>query len=240
MDGGLQLFSIDARSGELRAENTLDGPYYDVENIEENYQLPMGLRPDIMHREGSTLFMRGIPFDAKTLEQAPGKSQLKVSGGFLDDAFFKRMPWNFGKSGHARVLVHDNEHTYSLRMFDSMQGLSPHVFFTPGEQGYLLYAANPKTGKKPWSKRVPVRGRALVVTNEHLCLAGPPDVIDETDPLGAFEDRKGGVLKIFKKTSGEEIAEHQLPSPPVFHGAAAATRRLVLTLRDGTVVCFGK
>jgi outer membrane protein assembly factor BamB len=239
LDGGLRLFSLDARSGETIAENTINGPYYNVDNIEENYRLPMGLRTDIMHREGSTLFMRGVPFDPETLEQAKGKSQLKVSGGFLDDAYFKRMPWNFGKSGFARLLVHDNRHSYSLRMFDSLQGLSPHVFFTPGKEGYLLYAANPKTGKKPWEKRVPVRGRAMVVTNAHLCLAGPPDVIDEEDPLGAFEGRKGGLLKIFDKVSGEEIAEHQLPSPPVFHGMAAATTRLAISLRDGSVVCFG-
>jgi outer membrane protein assembly factor BamB len=239
LDGGLRLYSVDATSGAVRAERTIEGPHYTVDNIEENYRLPMGLRTDILHREGSTLFMRGIPFDPETLEQAKGKSQLKVSGGFLDDAYFKRMPWNFGKSGFARLLVNDNQHTYSLRMFDSLQGLSPHVFFTPGKQGYLLYAANPKTGRKPWEKRVPVRGRAMVVTNQRLCLAGPPDVVDPDDPLAAFEGRMGGLLKVFDKASGEELGEHELPSPPVFHGMAAATKRVVLSLRDGSVVCYG-
>ncbi len=77
------------------------------------------------------------------------------------------------------------------------------------------------------------------MTNDHVCLAGPPDIVDRKDPLGAFKGRKGGVLRIVDKSNGEMVGEHPLPSPPVFHGAAAAEGQLVLALRDGSVVCFG-
>jgi hypothetical protein len=240
LDGGLRLFSLDARSGELRAGNTLDGPHYDDASIEQNYQLPMGLRPDIFQVEDSKLFMHGDQFDPQTLGQIPGKPELKVNGGFLDDAYFKRMPWIIGKAGFSRVLVQDDENAYCLRMFDSLAGLDPKVFFTPGKKGYLLYATNPENGGSCWSTRVPVRGRAMVVTSEQLVLAGPPDIVDRKDPLGSFEGRLGGVLKIIDKTDGREITEHKLPSPPVFNGAAAAAGRLVLSLEDGSIVCFGR
>jgi hypothetical protein len=70
-------------------------------------------------------------------------------------------------------------------------------------------------------------------------VAGPPDVVDPDDPLAAFEDRKGGMLRIVDKADGRTVSEHQLASPPVFNGAAAAGGRLFLSLEDGTVACFG-
>jgi hypothetical protein len=124
-------------------------------------------------------------------------------------------------------------------MFDSLQGLDPKVYFTPGRKGYLLFSTNMKTGKAAWATRVPIRGRALVATAQQLCVAGPPDVVDPDDPLAAFEGRKGGVLRVVNKKDGETSAEFRLTAPPVFHGAAAANGRLVVTLEDGSVACFG-
>jgi hypothetical protein len=71
-----------------------------------------------------------------------------------------------------------------------------------------------------------------------LCVAGPPDVVSEDDPLGAFEGRLGGVLRLVNKTDGKQIAEHKLESPPIFNGAAVSDGRLFLSLEDGSVVCF--
>jgi hypothetical protein len=182
--------------------------------------------------------MRARKFDTALADQQ-GMPRLKLRGGFLDNAYFKRMPWSIAGSGHARLIVHDGLHAFGLRMFDSLQGLDPKVYFTPGKEGYLLFAHNLKTGKKSWSGRVPIRGRAMAVTSEHLCLAGPPDEIDPNDPLAAFEGRKGGVLWIVDKSDGRTVSQHSLTAPPVFNGVAAARGRLVLTLRDGSVVCFG-
>ncbi len=80
----------------------------------------------------------------------------------------------------------------------------------------------------------------MVAASDRLFTAGPPDVIDPKDPLGAFEGRKGGLLYAIDSTTGEHTAEHVLPSPPVFNGAAAARGKLFLALEDGSLVCFGK
>jgi hypothetical protein len=80
----------------------------------------------------------------------------------------------------------------------------------------------------------------LAVTEDQLCVAGSPDVVDPEDPLAAYEGRRGGILRVVGKDDGLTVSEHPLPSPPVFNGAAAANERLYLTLEDGTVVCFGR
>jgi outer membrane protein assembly factor BamB len=239
LDGGLWMFALDALSGELLTSTNITGPTYTVDNIEENYQLPMGTLPDIMLMEGDSLFMRGIKFD-EHLTRTRGKSNLQIRGGFLDDAYFKRMPWSMEKSGHARLIVYDDEQAYCLRMFDSLQGLDPKVYFTPGEAGYLLFAYQRNRRGPGWKQRVPIRGRAMAVTSDQLCVAGPPDVVLSEDPLAAFEGRLGGVLRILDKQSGQTQAEFSIDAPPVFNGIAAANGRMMLTLEDGSVACFGQ
>jgi hypothetical protein len=78
------------------------------------------------------------------------------------------------------------------------------------------------------------------VAGPRLFVAGPPDVVDPADPLGAFEGRKGGRLYIVDAASGERLAEHDLPSPPVFNGVAVARGRLFLAAEDGSLACFAK
>jgi outer membrane protein assembly factor BamB len=239
LDGGLQLIAADALTGEILHEKTLAGPSYTVDKLQQNYRLPMGVLPDILRMEDGALFMRSIKFDT-TLAQQRGVPRLKVQDGFLDDAYFKRMPWAIGRSGHARVLAYDDTRAYCLRMFDSLQGLDPKVYFTPGKEGYLLFAHDLLSGKNAWAQRIPVRGRALAVTDDQLCVAGPPDVVDPDDPLAAFEGRLGGVLRVVGKSDGQTVSEYRLTAPPVFNGVAAANGRLILSLEDGSVACLGR
>ena len=238
LDGGLYLWALDAMTGQILHEKNLAGPRYTADNIRQNYLLPMGVLPDVLRMEDSAIFMRAVKFDTQ-LRQQPGGPAMKALGGLLDDAYFKRMPWSMGRSGHARLVVHDGRRAYCLRMFDSLQGLDPKVYFTPGKQGYLLFAHDLKSGANAWEQRIPIRGRAMVVTGDQLCVAGPPDVVDADDPLAAFEGRRGGVLRIVDKADGRTVSEHKLSSPPVFNGAAAAGGRLLLSLDDGSVACFG-
>ena len=87
---------------------------------------------------------------------------------------------------------------------------------------------------------MPVRIRAMALAKGRLFVAGPPDVVDPADPLGAFEGRKGGRLYVVDASTGERVAEHALPSPPVFNGIAAARGRLFLAEEDGSLACFGR
>jgi hypothetical protein len=78
----------------------------------------------------------------------------------------------------------------------------------------------------------------MVLAGQRLLLAGPPDVIDEDDPYGAFEGRKGGLLWAVSTTDGKRLAQYQLDAAVVFDGLIAARERLFLTTTDGCVSCW--
>jgi outer membrane protein assembly factor BamB len=240
LDGGIHLYVLDAATGEVRHHRRLEGPRYTSADVDENYALPMGALTGILISDGSTIYMHGEAFDAE-LKPAKGRPDLRPAAGFLDDAYFKRTPWRFeGVNEWGRLIVHDSRSVYYVRMFDSLEGLNPDVYFTPGAAGYLLFAREAGGKERGWSGRVPVRIRAMVAARDRLFVAGPPDVVDPKDPLGAFEGRKGGRLYVVDSATGEKLAEHALPHPPVFNGMAAARGRLYVAGEDGSLACFGK
>ena len=237
LDGGIYLYGLDPATGELLHQANLAGPRYTVDNIKENFQLPMGSLPDVLMGDGTSIFMRSVAFDAK-LQRQRGAPDLRARSGLLDDTYFKRTPWTFG-GDYARLIIHDDHAVYYVRMFDSLRGLDPTVFFTPGSKGYLLFAKHMQGNRSAWQERIAVRIRAMALAEGRLFAAGPPDVVDPKDPLGAFEGRKGGVLCVLDSASGQKLAELPLPSPPVFNGIAAARGRLYLAEEDGSITCFG-
>jgi outer membrane protein assembly factor BamB len=237
LDGGIRMFALDVATGHALHNTTLSGPDYEVEGLEENYRLPMGTLPDILASDGERIFMRTTAFDLE-LKATRGGPALAARGGLIDDTYFKRIPWTFGGE-YAKLISRGDDAVCYARMFDTLRGLDPTVYFTPGREGYLLFAKRMGAKGKAWTQRVRVRPRAMVMTPGRLFVAGPPDVIDPDDPLGAFEGRKGGVLLVIDLDTGEKIAEHKLHSPPVFNGAAAARGRLYIAHEDGSVSCFG-
>jgi len=132
--------------------------------------------------------------------------------------------------------------------------------FFPGKKGYLLFADDNDnepvlvgkainkdkgtgfTRARPpkWSVWAPVRVRAMVLADETLFVAGPPDVLDPKDPLGAFEGRKGALLWAVSASDGKKLAEYKLDSPPIFDGMIAAGGRLYISTINGRLICMGK
>ena len=78
----------------------------------------------------------------------------------------------------------------------------------------------------------------MALTRDVLFAAGPPDVFDAADPLGAFEGRQGGVLLALDPATGERLFEKPLPSPPRFDGLSAAGRRLFLVTQEGKLTAW--
>jgi len=105
-----------------------------------------------------------------------------------------------------------------------------------------------------WSRDFPVYGRAMVLADRTLFVAGPMDIIDEeatylkphdadTQALLARQDRlftgcEGTVLLAVSGVDGSELFRIELPSGPVWDGMAAIPGRLLLSLQDGRVMCF--
>jgi outer membrane protein assembly factor BamB len=196
-------------------------------------------------------------------------THLMSNAGFLDKTWFDRNYWTYGnrwpgfyfaynapKSG--QLLVFDEQRTYGVQVFTGRQGHSPR--FWPGTEGYELFAdtnANQLvlrptaigrekgdgfSGTLPpkWSIRVPVRIRAMVLANERLYIAGPPDVVPKEDPMASFEGRLGGRLWVVSASNGGKLAEYGLDQPPVLDGLIAAEGCLYIAAKDGRLICMGK
>ncbi len=190
------------------------------------------------------------------------------TSGFLDDSCFNRTFWMYSatwpgyymahraaKTG--QLLVVSPERTYAVQSYPSRNLQSP--LFTPGKKGYLLFSDEndnepvladytrgvPKgigfTRQKPpvWFEWIPVRIRGMVLAGGQLFIAGPPDVVDTSDPMAAFEGRKGAVLRAYSATDGTMLAEYKLEAPPVFDGLIAANEQLYISLENGTILCIG-
>jgi outer membrane protein assembly factor BamB len=237
LDGGVRVFALDPATGTVLAQTLVSGPFYTSATMENNFGLPQGRLPDILTGDGELVFMRTAAFGTD-LEAARGAPEQRVPGGYLDDSYFKRIPWRYGND-YGRLLVHNREVMACMRQFDSLRGLDPTVFFTPGDRGYLLFARNANAEGTAWQRRIRVRIMAMALTKGHLAVAGPPDDIPQDDPLGPYEGRKGARLHVVDVATGEDTGVFDLAAPPVFNGIAAAVGRLYVVGEDGTVRCYG-
>jgi len=190
------------------------------------------------------------------------------TSGFLDDSWFNRTFWMYAATWPGYYIAHRGaktgqllvvgpQNTYAVQAYTSRNLQSP--LFTPGRKGYLLFAD--KNDNEPvldsrtrgttkgwgftrrdapvWHDWVPVRVRAMVLAGSTLFVAGPPDVVDSTDPMAAFEGRRGSILWPVSTEDGSRLAEYTLDSPPVFDGMIASNGRLYVSLENGTILCMG-
>ncbi len=191
-----------------------------------------------------------------------------TTGGFLDDTYFPRIFWMYSnlwpgyyianvapKSG--QLLVVGPERTYAVQAYPQRITLSP--MFTPGRKGYLLTADDNENDpilhdknwgrdkgmglsrQRPpaWSDWVPIRIRAMTLAGKHLFVAGPPDILDENDPMASFEGRMGGLIRVYDEETGQCARQYKLVAPPVFDGMIAANGDLLIATLDGRIICMG-
>lgn len=123
----------------------------------------------------------------------------------------------------------------------------------------LLRWNNPEGGvvKSLWSQPIPVWARGMLMSAQTLFVAGPPDYLNKDraqvkDPYTlappellqtqqeALQGERGGLLCGFSTQDGTMISKTTMPAPPVWDGMAAGEKRLILSLVDGQVLCYGK
>ncbi len=106
-----------------------------------------------------------------------------------------------------------------------------------------------------WSDDASVQVTSMVLTENALFAAGPPDVEDEEESVktlsdpetqkklaeqsAAFEGRRGALLVAVSPADGGKLAAYRLDSLPRFDGLIAAAGRLYLSTVDGKVLCLG-
>lgn len=148
LDGGLRFLSLKADTGDKVSEVIIDENDPETgKNIQDRIQvlqMPVGL-PDVLSSDGKWIYMRSQQFDAsgKRLNLAPHSGQAPMHAavqkgetahlfapmGFLDDTWFHRSYWVYGRSfagahnGYyqaakytpaGRILVADEDHVYGF------------------------------------------------------------------------------------------------------------------------------
>lgn len=112
-------------------------------------------------------------------------------------------------------------------------------------------AAVPAPIPKPdpiWSDTASLIVRAMVLTDDKLVVAGPPDFRKKTpgllaydnekEALASFVGKKGVLLRVIDTVDGKTLSERALDALPVFDGLSAAQGRLLIALRNGELQCW--
>lgn len=225
-EGGITVYAVNPENGSILWKKLCKRQ---VNNI-----LQLG-------NEGRVLLNGGKEsFDPRTGESRKKDGAFYTTGykTFLVDQIGSRHGRGLGlkaRSDKALVSVYGTRH-YTKRG-------AKHI---PGD-GYLMFMRKKGAGPKApplWEKeKILLQIKALVLTQDKILVAGPPDVpIDKKaeNPLASIEGGMGGRLTIMAPADGKAVGEVQLKSPPVYDGMAAANGRVFISLANGDLICLGK
>jgi outer membrane protein assembly factor BamB len=162
LDGGLRLVRLDPRTGRKLSETILDdkdpATGQNLQAFIDQKKMPVAL-PDILSSDGHTIYMRSQRFDlqGQRLKIAPerqedqeGYPHLFSPIGLLDDTWFHRAYWIYGKNAGegwgewfipgrrvptGRLLVFDADCVYGYAQ-------DPEYFCNSSVLEYRLYAAS--------------------------------------------------------------------------------------------------
>jgi outer membrane protein assembly factor BamB len=253
LDGGLRLFRLDARSGQLLWQRTLysrDSQSGAQPRTADHFHID-GFLPDILSMQDGLLFMRNRAFDLDGRPH-PGKiDHLYSSLGFLDDTGFHRGYWLYGHtvgegwggwrmmkgSAAGALLTIDREAIYGYGRNKLVQpsGNVRLTFPMPGVRRALFKLS--EKGSSQWTLPLPFEARALAVTESVLFAAGPMG--DTWQSLEAYNGRNGAELWSVSAQDGSKLHRVEFDAMPVFDGLIAARGKLYLSTVDGHVVCLG-
>ena len=83
----------------------------------------------------------------------------------------------------------------------------------------------------------------MVLTQDKLVVAGPPDLrkkadgilayANEKEAMASFKGEKGVMLRVLNTTDGRKLSEQRLNAMPVFDGMSAAQGRIFVALKNG-------
>jgi len=259
LDGGMHVFALDPLSGKVVMNRCLYSP--DPETGEMRSELCVkpadrrsvthhmpGALPDILVSNGTSVCMRHLKLDPKTLDSSdrPGEFPvhrgLAATAGLLDDSMFHRSHWGIdgalGRDTWCELLVFDDSTVYKIDAH-GRHGWNQHGIHRPGS-GYVVSAYDRKAKKDVWKQKVPVRVVSMVRAGDRLYLAGSPDVKDAKDPWASFLGKRGGRLLVVAADDGKKLSEYDLQAPPVWDGMAVAAGRLHISTCSGEIVCMGE
>lgn len=266
LDGGIFIYALNPRTGELLKSRASYGPF------SEGSGFPVGghagFKNDVLVTDGTRLYLRQKAFDLD-LADTSGARHIIPTGGFLDGEPQHRTCWTLASSISTAIwgdiMVSDGKKYYELRGFPIYAN---HSYFDPRKKGYTLFAgaldaskAPPKdtakgrrgirkrrggrggAGKELWRLNIPITGKAIAMAGDVLFVAGEPMKFDAPsfkNYVAAYSGRLGGRLLAVSATDGTQLAEYKLNAAPAWDSLAVANGHLYICLDDGTVRCMGR
>jgi hypothetical protein len=93
-----------------------------------------------------------------------------------------------------------------------------------------------------WLANIPLTGNAMAKADDKLLIAGsivqhPVGQFEKL--LAGYEGREGNVLWIASATDGNKLAQYALDAAPAWDGIAVVDGKVLVSLKNGTIVCFG-
>jgi outer membrane protein assembly factor BamB len=265
LDGGIFVYALNPRTGELLKSRSCYGPF------NESSGFPIGghagFKNDILVTDGKNLYLRHKAFDTNLDDTVPAR-HIIPSGGFLDGQPQHRTCWALSSSigrSSGDILVSNGREYYEVQGFPLWQN---HSYFDPRRNGYTLFAgtldstsevapknatrrrrsANKKKNiavadKEMWRIHIPITGKAMAMAGKVLFVAGEPMKFDDPsykNYIAAYNGELGGRLLAVSAIDGKKLAEYKLNAAPVWDGIAIANEQLYIGLADGTVQCLGQ
>jgi hypothetical protein len=192
LEGGIRYLRFDLRTGNLIAEHVMDDKHPQTgKPLDENVRWPNlpTARQDLLSWDGQNVYMRTQAFDRegrRLFGDAP-KSHLFSSIGLLDDTWWHRSYWIYGRTmqggafgwpiaGHkaptGRILVFDEDRAYGFRR--NKEHLSAYTVTTWMEYHLFAMQKSPPLGKLQINEPAPLGRRQTVPTPEEIWSARAP------------------------------------------------------------------
>ncbi len=268
LDGGIFLYGLNPRTGEVIHRRQAYGPFDKETGFPSTG--PGAFKSDILVTDGKLLYVRHRAFDWDLSDAASPRPHLIPSAGFLERTPQHRTYWTVG-TGYAftsmgnrpsgDILVTKGNDFYEVQGFP----VTRHSYFDPRVKGYELRAGTIATSNTPkvtglrgkqgrrgagarstterWSTDIPLTGRAMALAGDVLFVAGTPARFSRDASAAQYEaayaGRRGGLLWAVSATDGSKLGEYRLDNAPTWDGLAAAGGRLLLSTVDGSVICLG-
>jgi outer membrane protein assembly factor BamB len=221
LDGGIRFLRLDPKTGRKLSENILDDRDPETgKNLQvyvKGLNMPVAL-PDVLSSDGRYVYMRSQRFDLQgtrqqiaprvATEQTGEGTHLFCTIGFLDDSWFHRSYWMFGKSvtsgwggwplagryvPSGRIMVCDESSVYSFSR-------KPEYMCQSSVLEYQLYAAE---------KQIKAESIQRVVAAERQ--------MNDSSKKGSSSVADRGVRKSFPLSARSAVSFNWLDEEPSLH-----------------------
>ena len=264
IDGGLYLYRLNPRTGELLSTTRIDTLGSEVKQppitptIHDRLDMA-GAKNDILSCDGAHVFMRHWACDMKGTPVEQEIDHLFSPTGYLDTTWFRRTYWIFGRryvggaqgwartgnvnpTGRIMSLDEDRIYGFGRNQYPPSPG-NQHQMYLVGEKE-IFFAVERKVPEKKgflWTKPGDIQTRGMVLAGrgdeKRLFVAGAKG--DWVTSQDAYEGKLGNVLRVMSPEDGEILARYELPALPVFDGMSAADGKLYVSLADGSILALG-